>query len=246
MADDFLLWKIMKKPEIYKQVLERILEREIASISYQDSQLSMVVKDNNNTYYAMEMLQEGMPEIPKRVRACCSTIVQELFYGGESYYNLSDVVAIFICPFDLFGAGRAKYVVRNYEDSEQHRLYSDGCTRIILNTKGKADTKELQSFLDYLNGKGDLQDPLVCDLQKEEHLASQNTEWRADYMKLLARDMDQRAIGREEGFKQGFEEGRLEGIREVIRNLMVSNFSNDEIKRLLKVTDEEICMAQKK
>ncbi|RHV36745.1 Rpn family recombination-promoting nuclease/putative transposase [Ruminococcus sp. OM05-10BH] len=241
VADNFLFRKIMQKPEICKQVLERILGRGLTNISYQESLLGMLVKDDENTYYALEMLQEGTKEIPKRARKYCSTIVQELVACGETYYNLSDVVVIFICPFDLFGAGRAKYVIREYEDSEQHLLYSDGCTRIIINTKGKADTEELQSFLNYLEGQKNTKDPLVRTLQKEEQLASKNAEWRADFIKLQAREIDQKEIRRQEGLKEGRKIARQEAIHSLLNN----GFSVDEVKRLLKVSDEEISRLRK-
>ncbi|OUQ43049.1 hypothetical protein B5E64_15400 [Drancourtella sp. An12] len=79
---------------------------------------------------------------------------------------------------------------------------------------------------------------MVQSLQEEQKFASQNAEWRADYMKLVARDMDQRAIGREEGLR--------EGIFQSIRRLLANHIPAEEVKRLLDVTDEDIQMAQKK
>jgi len=73
-------------------------------------------------------------------------------------------------------------------------------------------------------------------------------------MKLVARDMDQRARGREEGWKeglqeglqQGLEEGEQNGILKSIRRLLANHLSPEEVKHLLDVTDEDIRMAQKK
>ena len=128
-------------------------------------------------------------------------------------------------------------LTREHDTETMGRIYT-AFTKGVLNAKGKADTKELQSFLDYLEGKQDLQDPLVQSLQEEQKFASQNAEWRADYMKLVARDMDQRAIGREEGLR--------EGIFRSIRRLLANHIPAEEVKRLLDVTDEDIRMAQKK
>lgn len=249
LADDFLFCKVMQNPKICKEVLERILGKEVTSISYPEAQhtvditiegkgirLDIVVADSMGTYYDLEMQQRDTKELPKRMRYYTSAIDQELLKRSEDYHTLNDVVIIFICPFDLFGAGKAKYVIHSY--TEDHYLVADGCTKVVLNAKGKADTKELQSFLDYLEGKQDLQDPLVQSLQEEQKFASQNAEWRADYMKLVARDMDQRAIGREEGLR--------EGIFQSIRRLLANHIPAEEVKRLLDVTDEDIRMAQKK
>lgn len=57
-------------------------------------------------------------------------------------------------------------------------------------------------------------------------------------MRLTAREMEQWTRAKEEGWK--------EGIWESIRNLIANNIPAEEVKRLLKVTDEDIRMAQKK
>ncbi|WP_162610209.1 Rpn family recombination-promoting nuclease/putative transposase [Drancourtella sp. An12] len=164
LADDFLFCKVMQNPKICKEVLERILGKEVTSISYPEAQhtiditiegkgirLDIVVADSMGTYYDLEMQQRDTKELPKRMRYYTSAIDQELLKRSEDYHTLNDVVIIFICPFDLFGAGKAKYVIHSY--TEDHYLVADGCTKVVLNAKGKADTKELQSFLDYLEGK---------------------------------------------------------------------------------------------
>lgn len=249
LADDFLFCKVMQNPQICKEVLERILEKEITSISYPEAQhtidvtldgkgvrLDIVVTDDIGTYYDLEMQQRDTKELPKRMRFYASSMDQDLLKRSDNYNDLSDIVIIFICPFDLFGAGKARYVIRSY--TEEQYLLADGCTKVVLNTKGKADTKELQSFLDYLEGKEDPKDPLVQTLREEQEFASHNAEWRDTYMRLTAREMEQWTRAKEEGWK--------EGIWESIRNLIANNIPAEEVKRLLKVTDEDIRMAQKK
>ena len=51
--------------------------------------------------------------LEKRARYYRSQMDMDLLLAGESYENLPDTYVIFICDFDLFGAGRYRYTFEN-------------------------------------------------------------------------------------------------------------------------------------
>lgn len=214
IANDFMFGKVMKNPELCKELLQRIFpELLIDRIEYQETQktiendheahgvrLDVYVKDDVGTVYTIEMQASDTRELPKRSRYYQSMIDLQLLDKGESYAQLNHSYVIFICPFDLFGTGRHIYTFENIclEDSSIH--LDDGAIKLFLNAKGTLNDVDvkLKAFLDYVAGKKS-DDSFVRKLEEAVREAKKNREWRREYMTLYMRDLENREMGRQEG-----------------------------------------------
>lgn len=110
---------------------------------------------------------------------------------------------LFLCTFDPFGKGYAKYSFQNLCKEDRELYLKDGTEKIFYNCAAEPEKvpENLRELYDYIrSGKvgGDLSrriDEAVCRARKNE-------EWRSEYMKELLHDDDVRAEGRAEGESQ--------------------------------------------
>ena len=110
---------------------------------------------------------------------------------------------LFLCTFDSFGKGYAKYSFQNLCKEDRELYLKDGTEKIFYNCAADPEKvpENLRELYDYIrSGKvgGDLSqriDEAVC-------IARKNEEWRSEYMKELLHDDDVREEGREEGESQ--------------------------------------------
>lgn len=114
LASDFLFCKIMQKPDICKEALERILGKKLSQIICTNSQqtidltydgrgirLDVKAIDMEGVVYDIEMQCIDTKELPQRSRFYQSLIDQDLLEKGDDYEALSNTVIIFVCTFDL-------------------------------------------------------------------------------------------------------------------------------------------------
>ena len=111
---------------------------------------------------------------------------------------------LFLCTFDPFGRGYAKYSFQNLCKEDRELYLKDGTEKIFYNCAAEPEKvpENLRELYDYIrSGKvgGDLSqriDEAVC-------IARKNEEWRSEYMKELLHDDDVREEGRAEGEVRG-------------------------------------------
>lgn len=214
ISNDFMFGKIMRKPEICKELLQIILpELQIARIEYPEEQktinvdrdarsvrLDVYVQDNNEIVYNIEMQVQNTGELPKRLRYYQSMIDLQLIDKGQPYSELNQSYIIFICPFDVFGKGRHKYTFKPICEEDTGIFLEDGTAKIFLNALGEMDdvSEDLKAFLDYVSGKKPDND-FVERLEQEVREARRNREWRHEYMTLLMRDQENLRLGEQKG-----------------------------------------------
>lgn len=103
ISNDFLFGKVMRNPELCKELLQRILpDITIDHVEYPELQkgikpdvdaksvrLDVYVKDEKDTVYDIEMQTTDTKELPKRSRYYQSMIDLQLIDKGESWigYN---------------------------------------------------------------------------------------------------------------------------------------------------------------
>ena len=122
---------------------------------------------------------------------------------GKSYRELPEGRVLFLCTFDPFGRGYAKYSFQNLCKEDRELYLKDGTEKIFYNCAAEPEKvpENLRELYDYIrSGKvgGDLSrrmDEVVC-------MARKNEEWRSEYMKELLHDDDVREEGRAEGESQ--------------------------------------------
>ena len=95
------------------------------------------------------------PEIPRRSRYYQSVSDIDHFDKGMKYGALPDMYVIFICMFDPFGEGLARYEFRNLCMEGSRLELGDGTCKIFINARSKRNDvpPELKSLMDYLCGK---------------------------------------------------------------------------------------------
>ena len=219
ITDDFMFGKVMRHPQRCGKLLEMILGvkiREVVFLEDQESlnpdyaakgvRMDVYLEDAGNTVYNVEMQTENTGELPERSRYYQAVIDINLIKRGEDYATVKKSYVIFICTFDLFGAGRQIYHFENLCREDPAIRLDDGTEKIFLNTKGRKESKaapeevgeDLWNLLGYLEGAAPC-DAYTEELDKAVRTAREHREWRREYMKLEVMRWDMRREGRAEG-----------------------------------------------
>lgn len=214
ISNDFLFGKVMRDPELCRELLEVILNVPIERVEYPEEQktidiaqdarsvrLDVYVADGNNTVYDIEMQTVQEEGLPKRSRYYQGMIDLALIEKGEPYTKLNKSYVIFICTFDAFGKGESVYTFENMCKEVEGLSLGDESHKIFLNAKGasKNVSPSLRAFLEYVAGNKS-EDPFVKKLDEAVVKAKKNEEWRREYMTLLMRDRENVEKGRAEGY----------------------------------------------
>lgn len=238
IRDDYMFKLIMSRKRICKQMLERILHIEIESLSYVETEKSIIpayqnkgvrldvyVKDNKETVYNIEMQMRSLEGdgLSKRTRYYQAILDTDLLAAGASYGVLNRTFIIFICPFDPFGAGRHIYTFRNLCIEDRTLELDDGATRIFLNTKGSRDDVDdsVRAFLNYVNGVVS-EDSLVQEIDEEIHRIKIEERGKVGYMFLADKIAEERFYAAKAGREEGRIEAQLENIHRLITKLKIS------------------------
>ncbi len=244
ITDDFLFGKVMRNPEICKQMIEAILDISIERIEYPEEQkvidmtadsksvrLDVYVKDTKDVIYNIEMQPVKRDNLPKRSRYYQGMIDLNLIEKGDSYKNLNQSYVIFICCFDLFGRNQCMYTFENRCIEEPDIPLEDGTVKIFLNSKGNLSGKSttLKAFLSYINNGTLSEDSFITSLDYEVKKAKENLEWRREYMTLFMRDQENQELGRTEGRS----EGKLLNTIALVRKKLVKGLSSEDIADIL-------------
>ena len=141
---------------------------------------------------------------------------------------------LFLCTFDPFGRGYAKYSFQNLCKEDRELYLKDGTEKIFYHCAAdpKKVPENLRELYDYIrSGKveGDLSrriDEAVC-------IARKNEEWRSEYMKELLHDDDVR------------EEGRAEE-RSFLLTLISKMSLGGDTDKVARLNDSEVLLAMRK
>lgn len=215
IRDDYMFKLIMSRKHICKNMLEQILQIEIADLKYLETEksitggyqgkgirLDVYVKDDKETVYNIEM-QVRRPDgdgLSKRTRYYQAMMDADLLAAGADYDNLNPTIIIFICPFDPFDAGRCLYTFENLCIEDKSLRLKDGARKIFLNTKGSVGDVDagVRAFLAYVDGVLS-NDALVREIDEEIRRIKQMEEERVSYMTFAMKIMEERKEGRKEG-----------------------------------------------
>ena len=130
ISDDFMFGKAMGDKVLCRDVLERLLEEKVGELEDVQPQrefrytsggkpvrLDMYTRDKKRMYDAeMQNLNHQSVEkleLPKRSRFYQSTMDTDHLSKGKSYRELPEGRVLFLCTFDPFGKGYAKYSFQN-------------------------------------------------------------------------------------------------------------------------------------
>ena len=271
ISDDFMFGKTMGDKVLCQDVLEQLLEEKVGELEDVQPQrefrytsggkpirLDIYTRDKKRMYDAEMQNQNHQPveklELPKRSRFYQSTMDTDHLSKGKSYRELPEGRVLFLCTFDPFGKGYAKYSFQNLCKEDRELYLKDGTEKIFYNCASDSEKvpENLRELYDYIrSGKvgGDLSqriDEAVC-------IARKNEEWRSEYMKELLHDDDVREEGRAEGRAEGREAGRAEGReagRAEERNFLLKLISKmslgGDTDKVARLNDSEVLLAMRK
>ena len=239
--------KTMGDKVLCQDVLEQLLEEKVGELEDVQPQrefrytsggkpirLDIYTRDKKRMYDAEMQNQNHQPveklELPKRSRFYQSTMDTDHLSKGKSYRELPEGRVLFLCTFDPFGRGYAKYSFQNLCKEDRELYLKDGTEKIFYNCAADPEKvpENLRELYDYIRvGKvgGDLSqriDEAVC-------IARKNEEWRSEYMKELLHDDD---------------------VREEERNFLLKLISKMSIggdtDKVARLNDSEVLLAMRK
>lgn len=173
ISNDFMFKHVMLRPRLCKHLLQEILQKPIAELSYIEMEktvdpyydsrsirLDIIVADGNNTHYNLEMQVRNLlikqtkdPIIAKRTRYYQSILDVNMLQKGQDFDALPPSFIIFICPYDAFKDKQRIYTFKKRCLQNLELELNDEATVMVLNTLGTKGTipKDLQGFYDYIN-----------------------------------------------------------------------------------------------
>ena len=234
IKDDFLFAKVMRDKKLCAALIERLLGTKIKDIVYLEEEKKIDIKwdaksvrldvyvEDGNRVFNLEMQTTNQKNLPYRSRYYQGMIDLNTIEKGESYRKLKESYVIFICTFDPFEQGKAKYTFENLCVEDKELRLKDGTRKIFLNAKGyqNAEEEDVREFLKYVNGE-ESDNIFVKKIENKVEQIKSNKEWRQEYMTMLMREAEIREQSREEGRLEGIQEGRLKGVEEGIKGMVL-------------------------
>ena len=160
---------------------------------------------------------------------------------GLEYEELKDSYVIFICMFDPFEKGLARYTFRSICEEDWGLPLGDGRCIMFLNTKGSIGElgADMDAFFEYLNGgiesigKGrdsgnefvERLDECVLDINGDE-------DWRQGYMKY--------ELNLIEKYKEGEAKGETNERNRMVKSFKEQGFPVEAIAKAANLSIEEV------
>ncbi|MBR6402619.1 MAG: Rpn family recombination-promoting nuclease/putative transposase [Eubacterium sp.] len=203
---------VMRRPNLCKKCLERILNKNISDISYPESERTIdldlesksirldIYCEDEDTSYNIE-LQNGInDDLPRRSRYYQDMIDIDMLEKGHEYTELKNVIVIFICTFDIFGKDRHLYTFENICIQDNNIHLDDKTTKIFLNTKGTMNDipEPLKNFLEYID-TGSVTDDFTRELDETVVEVRKDKKWRNRIMTVEELIKDEAKIAKREG-----------------------------------------------
>jgi len=234
LSDNFMFGAVMTNPEMCKLFLEAALQKKISRIEFIDGEhgianfpglhgirMDVYVEDEEDTRYNVEMQKtKVLRSLERRTRFYQGNIDRKFLASGEDYENLPNSYIIFVCDFDYYQKGLARYERISVIKDCPEIAYDDGAHVILFNTHYETVNvcKDIQEFLDYIR-TNDNDMPMESELARmARRLVNQvrNDSEMGDKFMTLQRYLreagkEERQKGREEGLAEGRAEGRVEG-----------------------------------
>lgn len=234
-------------PEICRRVLELLLGEPVAAVERIVSERSIapragahgvrldVVMRAGGAIYDVEMQSYSRKDLGRRMRYYQAAMDTAALRPGMDYDSLPQGYVVFLCSYDHFGDNLPVYTFSMVcaESADAH--LDHGFTWVIANASAWRKLPEggLRNLLQYVAGKGGVDDPLVNEIAAAVEKANSDERWRRENFVMLTLEEDMRAQarimhreGREEGLKEGLKEGE-DRMAALIARLMESDRTDD-------------------
>lgn len=246
LANDYVFGEVMRQPENVKPLLEAVLEKKIAEITYIEKQqdikdgfdlhgirLDISIEDDEKTQYAVEMQTGHTHDLERRIRYYQSSLDRRTLEVSDSYRHLKDSYVIFVCTDDYYKQGLALYKRKSVIEGAEGIIYEDGSHAYILNAQFSVPnlSKPALDFLSYINAKRKNQ---PYDVSGSEYLTKIDRaveDIKADdrkverFMTLAAKLEDVRYFALQEGEEKGERNAKIN----MVKRLLQRNIPLEEI-----------------
>jgi len=263
ITDDFMFTAVFGSPKniaMIRRFIEVILGREIAEIRHSTRQAFAqsdvnakavrfdVLLKGTGIWIDLEMQNYRYGAIEMRARYYHSLMDISMLASGDDYRKLGESIVIFICTFDPFHRGDAKYVDAGMIRSSRNAFNSGNKqTTIYLNTTAKEDSK-LGNLLSYFENEEPV-DSLTEEIHAQVEEIREDPEVRKAYMTLQEKIDIASEEGRREGIALGENKERLRSLDSVYTSLRKKGMSPSDVQSVLReafrATDEEIDILMK-
>lgn len=261
-VDDFMFGKVMEDKELCRELLECLLEQPVGELQDIQSErefrytadgkpirLDVYTRDQEHIYDTeMQNLNHKTLEdleLSKRSRFYQSMMDADFLQKGKNYGELLEGKVLFLCTFDPFGKGYARYTFENRCRENPELILKDGTEKIFYNCScSTPDIPEnLKPLYQYIQS-GNETDELTRRIDSAVNHIKRNEKWRSEYMKELLHDYDVRMEGRAEGRAEARAELREEGIQMLICTYKELNqeysFAKEKVQEKFHLTEDEI------
>lgn len=228
ITGDFVFGKVMENPEIYRKVLEIILERPVERVTYSNTQETMkehidshgirmdAYMQSDTAMYNTEMQLAYKDELKFRSRYNGSMMDINDLNPGETYKSIRKNYVIFICGFDPMKEKEYKYEFATLDLGAKHLPLGEGVSKIYINLKGKQGdiTPELKELIDYMVGRkpaAECKQDVIKEIDAIVMEINKDKAWRIESMRIEDEMKMREARGRREGEACGEARGRREG-----------------------------------
>ena len=252
LRNNFMFRLVMEKQELCKKLIECILGIKIKSISYMEHEksfeanlkskgirLDLFVIDEDGVAYAIEMQMDNSYKefLGRRTRYYISTMDNNALKKGERYSQLRKSYVIFICTFDPFGRGLAKYTFNAICNEDHSLVLDDGVTRVFINTEGDRHriSKELASLIGYIS-TGEVTDDYTQDLDEEVRALRNDDGRERDYMTYMQTIMEHEDMAYSQGITQGISQAN----KAMAIKMLKANKPYEEISEFTELTMSDI------
>lgn len=256
LRNNFMFRLVMEKQELCKKLIECILGIKIKSISYMEHEksfeanlrskgirLDLFVIDEDGVAYDIEMQMDNSYKdfLGRRTRYYVSTMDNNALKKGERYSQLRKSYVIFICTFDPFGRGLAKYTFNAICNEDHSLVLDDGVTRVFINTEGDRHriSKELASLIGYIS-TGEVTDDYTKDLDEEVRTLRNDDGRERDYMTYMQTIMEHEDMAYSQGITQGISQGITQANKATAIKMLKANKPYEEISEFTELTMDEI------
>ena len=256
LRNNFMFRLVMEKQELCKKLIECILGIKIKSISYMEHEksfeanlrskgirLDLFVIDEDGVAYDIEMQMDNSYKefLGRRTRYYVSTMDNNALKKGERYSQLRKSYVIFICTFDPFGRGLAKYTFNAICNEDHSLVLDDGVTRVFINTEGDRHriSKELASFIGYIS-TGEVTDDYTKDLDEEVRALRNDDGRERDYMTYMQTIMEHEDMAYSRGITQGISQGISQASKAMAIKMLKANKPYEEISEFTELTMSDI------
>ena len=232
-TDHYMFEKVLKNPEICKELLERLLKIQIERLEYPEVEktispyyetkgvrLDVYVKDNNKVF-DIELQNSTDLNLGLRTRYYQSMLDTDNLLKGQHYTELPDSYIVFICKNDPFEKELPIYTFQTVCIENPNLTIKDNAIKKIFNAKAynKEEDVAIKSFLQYINNNKTVDD-FTQRLDSFVEKIKQEEVNRKEYQSMNIHDQDTFLRGKNEGFEAGMQQGMQQGIQQGIQQGM--------------------------